>query len=141
MNWIVYALLSTIPMAAADFFMKLAAGKLSSSLGLLMYGTSTFTVGLGWVLWQRINHVPQYAQSSGVVSAMMVGVSFCFVVAAFYATFEARAPISIVVPIIRLGGLLIASAAGIVLLREPLTLRYVIGMLMSCAGVYLIVTR
>lgn len=141
MDWVIYALISAIAMAAADFCMKLAAGKVSNSLGLWLYGCSTFTIGLGWVLWQRLQGIPQHAEIKGVLSALGVGLSFCVVVIAFYATFVKGAPISVVTPVIRLGGLLIASAAGIVLLHEPMTLRYVIGMFLSCAGVYLIMTR
>jgi drug/metabolite transporter (DMT)-like permease len=141
MDWVIYALISTVAMAAADFCMKLAAGKVSNSLGLWLYGCSTFTIGLGWVLWQRLQGIPQHAQVHGVLSALGVGFSFCVVVVAFYVTFAKGAPISVVTPVIRLGGLLVASAAGIVLLREPITLRYVIGMLLSCVGVYLIITR
>ncbi len=141
MDWVVFALISTVAMAAADFCMKLAAGKLSNSLGLWLYGCSTFTIGLGWVLWQRFQGIPQHAQVRGVLWALGVGLSFWVVVIAFYATFARGAPISVVTPVIRLGGLLIASAAGIALLHEPITLRYIIGMLLSCAGVYLIITR
>ncbi len=141
MDWIIYALASTVGMAAADFCMKLAAGRVTNSLGLWLYGCTTFTIGLGWVLWQRVHSVPQHAQMNGIFSAVGVGISFSFVVIAFYVMFAKGAPISVVTPVVRLGGLLIASAAGIVLLREPLTFRYVVGMVLACMGVYLIITR
>jgi len=141
MGWILYALGTALALAAADFFVKLAAGKLSNSVAVLLYGSCTFLTGLGWVLWQRARGVPQHAQISGVLPALGVGVAFSSVTVGLYATFGAGAPISVASPFIRLGGLLLASLAGLVLLQEPLTWRYVIGMLLACIGVYLIITR
>ena len=48
-------------LAAADFFIKLAAGKLSNSLGLLIYGSCTFIAGLSWVLLDKIRGVGLHA--------------------------------------------------------------------------------
>ena len=104
-------------------------------------GTFIFITGLGWVLWQRFRGVPQHIQLSGVLAASGAGIAFSLVGLGLFATFEAGAPISVASPFIRLGGLLLASVAGLVLLHEALSWRYVLGMLLACSGVYLIVTR
>lgn len=141
MTWIVYAIGTAVALALADLFVKLASGKLSNSLGLLIYGAITLAFGLGWVLIQRAQGIAQTAQPSGIAAAIGVGVAFSLVTLGLYTTFSAGAPISIGSPVIRLTGLILASALGIVLLREPLSLRYVIGVLLACVGIYLIVTR
>jgi drug/metabolite transporter (DMT)-like permease len=141
MNWIIYAAATAVALALADFSVKLAAGKLSNSLAMLLYGSSTFLFGLGWVLWQRYHHVPQFAQTSGILAALSVGIIFSLVTLGLYASFGAGAPISVASPFIRLGGLLLASLAGLILLREPLSGRYVLGLALACTGVYLIITR
>ncbi len=141
MSWTSYALGTAVALAAADFFVKLAAGKLSNSVALLLYGSCTFLFGLGWVLWQRIHGVPQYVQPSGVLAALGVGVAFSLVTLGLYASFGAGAPISVVSPTIRFGGIVLASLAGLILLREPFSWRYVIGFLLAGSGVYFIVTR
>lgn len=141
MNWILYATATSVALAAADFFVKMAAGKLSNSLALLLYGSCTFLFGLGWVLWQRVQGVPQFAQTPGILAALGVGVAFSLVTLGLYASFGAGAPISLASPFIRLTGLLLASLAGLVLLQEPLNWRYLMGVALACAGVYLIVTR
>src|SRR3990172_3040320 len=112
MIWIPYALITAFALAAADFFVKLAAGKLSNSLGLLIYGSCTFLAGLGWVVWQKFNGATQFAQANGVWAALGVGVSFSIVTIGLYATFGAGAPISLASPVIRLGGLLLAGEIG-----------------------------
>ena len=141
MGWILYAFIAAVALAAADAFIKVAAGKVSNSLGLLIYGSCTFSMGLGCVLWQRIHSVPQHAQASGVLAAFGVGIAFCLVTAALYATFGSGAPISLASPFIRLGGLLLASLVGFFFFREPVSWRYAIGMVLACSGVYLLVTK
>jgi drug/metabolite transporter (DMT)-like permease len=139
--WIAYAAVTALFLAVADSSVKLAAGRLSSSLGLLIYGACTFSTGLGWVLWQYFHGDPFHAQASGVLFAMVVGVAFSAVTVGLYATFAAGAPISIASPVVRLGGLIVASVVGIAVLREPFSLRYVAGMLLVLLGLYLILTR
>ena len=141
MGWIQYAVVTAFALAAADFFVKLAVGKLSNSVAVLLYGSCTFLTGLIWVLWQWGRGVPQYAQTLGILAALGVGVAFSGVTLGLYATFGAGVPVSVGSPVIRLGGILLASVAGFVLLKEPLTLRYVIGILLVCGGMYLIITR
>ena len=141
MGWLLYASLTAIALATADFCVKLASGKLSNSLAMLFYGCCTFLTGLIWVLWQWGRGTLQYAHPVGILAAIGVGVAFSGVTLGLYATFGAGIPVSIGSPTIRLGGILLASLAGLILLREPLTLRYVIGMLLVCSGLYLIVIR
>jgi drug/metabolite transporter (DMT)-like permease len=141
MNWISYAIGAAVALAAADFFIKLAAGKLSNSLGLLIYGSCTFMTGLSWVFLDRIRGIGLHAQTVGVLSATGVGVSFSLVTICLYLTFGAGAPVSLGAPLIRLGGLIIVSLAGLIIFHEPLTWRYAIGMILAISGVYLIITR
>jgi drug/metabolite transporter (DMT)-like permease len=140
-NWLPYAVATAFALAAADLLVKTAAGKLSNSVALLLYGICTFLVGLSWVLWQRAHGVPQFVQRAGVPAALGVGIVFSFVTLGLYATFGAGAPISVASPAIRLGGLVLVSLIGLTFLGEPFTWRYVIGLLMACGGIYLIITR
>ena len=141
MTWILYGAATAVFLAAADFLIKFAAGKLSNSLGLFLYGSCTFASGLVWFGAERARGIPQFAQPAAVAAALGVGITFSLVTVGLYLTFESGAPISSASPFIRVGGLVLASLAGLVLLREPLTLRYVLGVVLACAGVYLMVFR
>jgi drug/metabolite transporter (DMT)-like permease len=141
MKWLPFALMAMTSVAAADLFIKLAAGKLSNSLAMLIYGTCTFLFALSWVLWQRLAGVPQFAQIGGFLAAVGVGVAFSAATLSIYLTFGAGAPVSIASPAIRVGALLLASLVGLTFFREPLTWQYVIGMVMAVSGIYLIITR
>ncbi len=141
MGWIVIAIGIAVLLATADVFVKLAAGRLSNSLAMLIFGCVLFAISLGWVVIQRVRGVPQFAEPEGVLAAAGVGLAFTLVTLGLYATFSAGAPISIASPLIRLTGLLLASLFGLILLREPLTWRYVAGLLLAIGGVLLVVNR
>jgi bacterial/archaeal transporter family protein len=139
--WLIYAMVTAFFLASADCFIKLASGRISSSLGLLIYGACTFTTGIVWVLFERLKGIPLHAQPIAYLWALGVGVSFSAVTVGLYATFGAGAPISLASPLVRLGGLVVASVVGLTLFNETLTVRYVLGMVLVFGGLYLIVTR
>ena len=140
MRWIPYALLCSIFLASADFFVKLASNKISSSMGMLVYGATTFTVGLTWVGYMKVTKQPLLLTQQGLLYSLAVGIAFSVVTLLLYLTF-ARISVSIGSPTIRVMGILIASMFGIILLHEPITWRYLLGLLLTVAGVALIVFR
>ena len=89
MGWIKYALVTACVLAAADLCVKVAAGRLSNSLAVLIYGSCTFSTGLAWVLWQWARGIPQHAQVSGILASMGVGFAFSGVTLGLYVTFSA----------------------------------------------------
>ncbi|HET8670417.1 MAG TPA: EamA family transporter [Candidatus Saccharimonadales bacterium] len=140
MRWIPYALLCSIFLASADFFVKLASNKISSSMGMLVYGATTFTVGLTWVGYLKATKQPLLITQQGLLYSLAVGIAFSVVTLLLYLTF-ARISVSIGSPTIRVMGILIASMFGILLLHEPFTWRYLLGLILTVAGVALIVFR
>jgi drug/metabolite transporter (DMT)-like permease len=140
MRWLPYALLCSIFLASADFFVKLASNKISSSMGMLVYGATTFTVGLTWVGYLKVTKQPLLITQQGLLYSLAVGISFSVVTLLLYLTF-ARITVSIGSPTIRVMGILIVSMLGILLLHEPFTWRYLLGLILTVAGVALIVFR
>lgn len=140
MRWFPYALICAIFLASADFFVKLASNKISASMGMLVYGAITFIVGLIWVGYLKLTKQPLLITQPGLLYAIAVGIAFGTVTILLYLTF-ARVNVSIGSPTIRVMGILITSMLGILLLQEPFTWRYLIGLILTVAGVALIVFR
>jgi len=140
MRWIPYAAVCAVFLASADFFVKLASSRISSSLGAMVYGLTTLTAGLAWVLYERATGQPQFATPQGWGYAFLVGLAFSGVTFLLYITFT-RVEVSVGSPTIRLTAIVLASLLGIVALHEPLTWRYVLGVVLAVAGVALIVVR
>ena len=140
MRWIPYALLCSLFLASADFFVKLASNKISSSMGMLVYGATTFTVGLTWVGYLKVTKQPLLITQQGLLYSLAVGIAFSVVTLLLYLTL-ARISVSIGSPTIRVMGIVIASMFGILLLHEPFTWRYLLGLILTVTGVALIVFR
>lgn len=141
MSWMLYATIAAAALAAADVFVKAAAGRLPNSLATLCYGSVAFCVGLTWYAVDRLRGNTEPVSTAGVIYALGVGAAFSAVTAALYGAFRAGAPLSVTSPLVRLAGLVVASACGVWLWNEPVTPRYVAGLCLATAGVYLIVTR
>lgn len=141
MTWMVYVIGAALALAAADVLVKAATGKIPNSLGMLLYGSIPFFAGVFWWLLDRRHVDGAMITTKGVIYGLGVGVMFATVTFCMYAAFEKGAPISLASPVIRLGGLVVASIAGLVLWKEPATLRYMAGLCMVCLGIYLMLAR
>ena len=140
MRWIPFAVVCAVFLASADFFVKLASSRISSSLGAMVYGLTTLTAGLAWVLYERATGQPQFSTPQGWGYAFLVGLAFSGVTFLLYVTLS-KVEVSIGSPVIRLTAIVLASLLGIVALREPVTWRYVLGVVLAVTGVWLIVFR
>jgi uncharacterized membrane protein len=140
MRWLPYALLCAVFLASADFFLKLASNKISASMGMFVYGVTTFVVGTIWVGYMKITKQPLLITQQGLLYSLAVGVAFSTVTILLYITF-ARVSVSLGSPTIRVMSILVASMLGILLLHEPYTWRYLFGLILTVAGVALIVFR
>jgi uncharacterized membrane protein len=140
LRWLSYALVCSAFLASADFFVKLASSKISASVGMFIYGATTFAVGLTWVAYMKLTHQPLLVTRQGLLYSLAVGVAFSSVTLLLYLTF-ARVDVSVGSPTIRVTVILLASMLGILLLHEPFTWRYLIGLLLTVAGVALVVFR
>jgi drug/metabolite transporter (DMT)-like permease len=141
MNWVIYAIAAAIALAAGDALVKLASGKIPDSLGMLLYGFVPFATGLLWCFLDR-QRISEFAlKPASVICGFGVGITFTLVTIGLYAAFRLGAPISLASPLIRLGGLILASLVGLAAWNEPANARYLIGLVFACSGLYLMVTR
>jgi bacterial/archaeal transporter family protein len=140
MRWLPLALTCAVFLALADFFVKLASNKISASLGMFVYGITTFLVAVAWVLYERLTGKALFTSAPGWWASVGVGLAFSGVTILLYLTF-ARVNVSIGSPVIRIVGIILASLLGILLLRESVTWRYALGVVLAIAGVVLIIFR
>jgi len=140
MRWIPFALACSVFLATADFFIKLASNKISASMGMFVYGATTFTVGLIWVGYLKLTNQALLITRPGLLYSIAVGLAFSAVTILLYLTFD-RVNVSLGSPTIRILGIVIASLLGILILREPFTWRYMLGLILTLGGIALIVFR
>jgi uncharacterized membrane protein len=140
MRWLPYALICSIFLALADFFVKLASNKISASLGMFIYGSTTFLISLVWIGYVKFTGQTLLITKPGLWYSLAVGVAFTGVTLLLYVTF-ARVSVSVGSPTIRVIGIVLASLLGILILHEPFTWRYFLGIILTVAGIALIVLR
>lgn len=141
LSTIIFALGGAISVALADFFLKLSSGRISSNLVTLVYALAATLIPTAWVLWDKYHGAPLVFTREGAWLGVLVGLSFSLAVVFFSLTFATGVNLSIATPAIRIVAIVLASALGIIVLREDFTLRYALGVVLAGAGIYLIVTR
>jgi uncharacterized membrane protein len=137
---IVLAIIAMGIIALADLSTKQSAGKISPSLGTLIYAVTTIVIPLGWALWTRANGGLQVTRD-GVLWSIAVGISFSIFTGLMFLLFSQGVNLSIGSPIVRMGGIVLAASLGILVFREGINLQYVIGFLFAAFGIFLVVTR
>jgi uncharacterized membrane protein len=126
--------------ALADLSTKQSAGKISPSIGTLIYAVTTIAIPLAWTLWTRANGGLQFTRD-GVLWSIAVGICFSIFTGLMFLLFSQGVNLSIGSPIVRMGGIVLAATLGIVVFREGLNLQYLIGFLLAAVGIFLVATR
>ncbi len=137
---VVLAIVAMGIIALADLSTKQSAGKISPSLGTLIYAVTTIAIPLVWTLWTRAHGGLQITRD-GVLWSIAVGISFSIFTGLMFLLFSQGVNLSIGSPIVRMGGIVIAASLGILIFREGINLQYVIGFLFAAFGIFLVVTR
>jgi uncharacterized membrane protein len=137
---IVLAIVAMAIIALADLSTKQSAGKISPSLGTLIYAVTTIAIPLAWTVWTRANGGLQITRD-GVLWSIAVGVCFSIFTGLMFLLFSQGVNLSIGSPIVRMGGIVLAASLGILVFREGINLQYVIGFLFAAFGIFLVVTR
>ncbi len=127
-------------LALADFCIKQSAGKISPSIGTLVYAVTTVAIPLVWTLWARANGGLEITRE-GVLWSMGTGIAFSLFAGLMFVIFAAGVNLSIGTPVLRLGGIVIAATLGIIVFHEGFNLQYLLGFVLAFAGILLVVTR
>ncbi len=137
---ILIAVAAMFIIALADFSIKQAAGKISPSLGALIYGIVAVVPPLLWVLWTRTQE-PLMVTRDGVLWSVVTGLAFGVFTGILFLLFSQGVNLSIGSPIIRMGGIILAATLGILVFREGVNWQYLLGFTLAVIGILLVVTR
>lgn len=127
-------------LAFADFSIKETAGKITPSLGTLIYALVAAVPPLIWLAWTWA-HEQIAVTPTGVFWAVLTGLSFGIFTGLMFFLFSQGVDLSIGTPVIRMGGIIAAATLGIIILREGLNWQYIIGFILATAGIYLVAAR
>ncbi len=127
-------------LAWADFSVKQGSGKISASLGTLVYAMTAALIAAAWTLWSHYNGGLS-ATREGVLWSISTGIAFGIFTGVLFLMFNAGVNLSIGSPVVRMGGIVLAATLGVIVFREGMNLQYLMGFALAAIGIYLVVTR
>ena len=140
-TWLLYPVGAALSLAAADFFLKLSSSRISSNLGTLIYALATIIPPVILLLVGRARGDALTYSGEGILFSVLMGISFSFVVVFLSLTFASGVNLSVGTPVIRMAGIIVASALGITIFGEGISVRYFIGFGLALLGIYFIITK
>lgn len=141
MNWLTTALFTIIFYSLFDLFLKFAAGKINDNLGAAIINIVSFIVAISWFLWRwQFGSEQPDITKPGLIYSIIAGVFVGLASIFFIRMFALGVNLSIGVPLVRVGMIVLGSLFGVLLLKEGVNLRYILGFCFSVIGLYLVMT-
>jgi len=135
MSWIIYAIGAISTGAVSDLFRKLGSNLKDPFFSNLIFQTGTFaTAIILYLLFSRKTEGNPKGMIYAVIGGILISIFTTF-------SFKALADgpgVSTVIPVIRIGVVLLVVVLGILLFKDKLTWNIVAGIVLASAGVYLL---
>lgn len=141
MNWLTFAFTTIIFYSLMDFFIKLSSDKIHSGLGGFIINLVSTVVLLVFLFYSKLHGERVFeTKPGGILYSTLAGVAIGFATIFFLKMFATGTNLSVGVPLVRVGIVILASLLGIILLKEGFNLKYLTGFLLSLAGLYILIT-
>lgn len=141
MNWFIFAVISAIFYSLFDFLIKLSSDKINIWLNAFLANFVSCLIALGVLLYLYFHGEKVFVtKQGGYLYTILAGIAITGAAIFFLKMFAVGTNLSLGVPIVRIGMVILGSLLGVILLKEGITLKYMLGFFLSIAGLYLIVT-
>lgn len=138
MGWLAFALLAAVGYGVYNFFSRLSGEKVNPVLGvLLVYGVSLL-VALVYLLVYKFTGGKLEVQKSGLIFPILAGLFTGVAEIAYLYMYNRGTPLNIGNPLVVGGTVVLATVLGTIILKEPLTLLKVIGILLTLSGLVIL---
>lgn len=135
MQWIIFAFLTAGSYGLFNFFMKLSGAKFSPTLANIFIAGTSLIIAVISTLYLKFTGHGLIFTKENIKLPILAGV-FTAVGEIFYLTmYSKQAPMVIAYPIVGGGALLIVLLLGLFILKEPVTLFKIIGIICIIAGI------
>jgi uncharacterized membrane protein len=137
MSWVFYGVMAIVVVGFSDIARKLASNLHDPFYTNLIFQTGSFLITvLLYVLFSRRFEWQPKDMAIAVAGGMLISV---FTLLSFKAL-DIGPGVSVVMPALRIGGVVLVAVLGVVLLHEKLSMQSFIGLLLSLAGIVLLFT-
>ncbi len=141
MNWLTLALATILCYSVFDLFVKLSSNKIHDGLGAFLINLISAVVVLIYLIFANFRGEKIFTiKPGGLLFSSLAGIMIGFASIFFLKMFATGTNLSIGVPLVRIGIVLIATLFGFIILKEGFNLRYIIGFFLAIIGLYILVT-
>ncbi len=141
MTWLHFALLTALFYGIFDIFVKQASDKLHGGTAAFIANVVAAVVALIYIFYAQSRGEPVWdIKPGGWTYILLAGVAVGLVSITFIKVFSAGANLSIGIPVVRVGAVIIASLFGVLFLKEGISTQYLLGAVLSMIGLYLLVS-
>jgi len=142
MTWLILALLAATLSGFTDFFIKLSAGKIHATFSGFVINLVSTLVLLPFIFCYKAKgeNIFKFG-TNGLAYSIIAGIIIGFLTIVMLKMYSQGTNLSIGSPLIRIGSVVLVISLGILFLKEPITLKFVVGFLLSLAGLYLLVGK
>ena len=140
--WLFFAGATILFYSIFDFLVKISSSKINGSFGAFIMNFVSAIVVLIYMIYSSFQGEKVLSNKpGGIFYSTLAGIAIGLASIFFIRMFATGTNLSIGVPLVRIGIVVLASIIGIFLLKEGVSLRYILGFLFSLFGLYLIVAR
>jgi len=139
--WLIYALLTIISYSLFDLFLKKTSGKIDDYIATLLINTIAVVPPLLFFLFLKMSGKNMSVSREGVLFAIVSGLFVGLASIAFIKMFSSGGNLSIGSPIVRIGMVVLAAVFGVLILKETLSVRQIIGIIISVFGLSLLIFK
>jgi uncharacterized membrane protein len=142
MTWLNFALLTVVFYSLFDLFVKLSSDKMNSYFNAFIINLLATLVLLVFVIFAYFQGEKLFVIKPGgwlfsILAGLAIGGASIF----FVKMFAAGTNLSVGVPLVRIGMVVIGSILGIMLLKEGFSIKYILGVLLSLTGLFLVIVK
>jgi uncharacterized membrane protein len=138
MSWLLFALGAVVSVGISDLFRKLGSNLHDPFLSNLIFQIGS--VSMAFLLWMLFSRKFDW-HSRGVLYALIGGLLISIFTTLSFKALELGPGVSTVMPVIRIGGVLIVATLGILLLKDKLTFNLALGLLLALSGIALMAAK
>lgn len=142
MAWLNFAFITIVFYSLFDLFLKLSSDKMNTWLNAFVVNLVATLVLLAFVILTYFQGEKLFTVKPGgwffsILAGLAIGGASIF----FVKMFATGTNLSVGVPLVRIGMVVLGSILGIALLKEGFNAKYILGVILSLAGLFLVITK
>ncbi len=142
MNWFGYSIAALISYGIFDFFVKQMGGKIHDGLGNLVLSIVPVVAMLIFIGFSYIKGDDIFAMKpGGLMYALLAGLAISFASIFFIKVFSSGANLSVGVPLVRVGMIMVSIVLAFIILKEAISVKQLAGFILAISGLFLLLAK